>query len=361
MKKKIFLNGRFLTQPITGVQRTAHELIKALDKLIEECVIDKSSFEFILIAPKGELMSLQLNHIRLVQKGFLKGNLWEQFELPIYTLNYLLISMGYVSCLIKRKQIIIMHDAGTFSHPHFFKSTFRAWYKFAISILTKVSLHIITVSEFSKKELIKHTKIKENKVTVIYNAPDHIKHYTEPDDEFKDKIKQMQPYFLGVSSLHPHKNFEVLSKASVSADLAEYKIAIAGGANSRSFQTVVLDKSVVMLGYVSNQQLKYLYSHASLFIFPSLFEGFGIPPLEAMILGCPVLSSNATALPEILGDACEYFDPLNVDDLVSKMEGLVKNKTRLDELQQNGYERAALYNWKKSAACLLELIKKFGA
>lgn len=359
MKKKIFLNGRFLTQSITGVQRTAHELIKALDNLIDESFIDPDQYELILIAPKEDLQQLHLKHIRLIQKGFLKGNLWEQLELPIYTFNHLLVSMGYVSSLLKRKQIIVMHDAATFSHPLFFKLAFRTWYKFAISILNKIALHIITVSKYSKSELIKYTKIKGDKVSVIYNAPGHIELYKEPEDEFKEKIKKLQPFFLGVSSLHPHKNFEMLSEAIVKADLSGYKMLIAGGAHAKSFEKVTLHNSIVVLGYVTNEQLKYLYSNASLFIFPSLFEGFGIPPLEAMMLGCPVLSSTATALPEVLGDACEYFDPHNVNDLVAKIEALVKNKTRLDELRDSGYERAALYNWKTSAVSLFELIKKF--
>jgi len=359
MRKRIFFNGRFLTQSITGVQRTAHEMVKALDCLIDEGIIDPNQFEFILIVPKGTIMSLELRHIRQVQKGFLSGNLWEQLELPFYTFGHLLISMGSISSLLKTRQMVVVHDAATFSNPASFKRIFSAWYQAAIRILSKTALQIITVSNYSKAQLIKYTGIKLDRISVIYNGADHIKNFGDADEEFKKKIDMLHPFMLGVSSLHPHKNFEVLSKAIVSADIAEYKMVIAGGAHAKSFDKIVLDKSVIVLGYVTNEQLKYLYSKASLFIFPSLFEGFGIPPLEAMMLGCPVLSSNTTAVPEVLGDACQYFDPHNVNDLVSKLEALVKNKDRLLELKQKGYERAGLYKWKTSATSLFELIKRF--
>lgn len=359
MKKKVFFNGRFLTQPITGVQRTAHEMVRALDHLIGEGIIDGKEFEFILIVPKGKILFLQLNHIRQLQKGFFSGNLWEQVELPLYTFGHLLISMGSISALLKKKQMVIVHDAATFSNPAYFKFIFRTWYQTAIRVLSKTALQIITVSRYSKEQLVKYTRIKENRISVISNAADHITGFGDADEEFKKKIDALQPFMLGVSSLHPHKNFEILSKAVVMADIAEYRMVIAGGAYPKSFDTIVLDESVIVLGYVTNEQLKYLYSKAALFIFPSLFEGFGIPPLEAMIMGCPVLSSNTTSLPEVLGDACEYFDPHDVQDLIGKIEMLVHNKNRLQELREKGYERAAGYSWEKSAVAMLALIKKF--
>ena len=359
MKKQVFFNGRFLTQSITGVQRTAHEMVKALDSLIDEDIIDKNEYDFVLIVPKGEIPAPGLKHFRFIKKGFLTGNLWEQLELPIYTFGHLLISMCSVSAIFKTKQMVFVHDAATLSHPASFKPIFRTWYQTAIRLFSKTILQMITVSNYSKAQLIKYTRIKESRISVIYNAADHICRFGEADAAFKKKIDGLQPFMLGVSSLHPHKNFEVLSKAIVSADLSEYKMLIAGGAHAKSFAKIELDDSIVVLGYVTNEQLKYLYSKASLFIFPSLFEGFGIPPLEAMILGCPVLSSNTTALPEVLGGGCGYFDPHSVNDLVVKLESLVKNKKRLQELQQKGYEQAALYNWKRSAAALFALIKKF--
>ena len=359
MKKKIYFNGRFLTQPITGVQRTAHEMLKALDSLIDEGIIDGNEFEFILVVPRGTTVFLQLKHIRQLQKGFLTGNLWEQVELPLYTFGHLLVSMGSISAILKRKQMVIVHDAATFSNPSFFKLIFRTWYQAPIRILSKTALQIITVSHYSKAQLIKYTGVKENRISVIYNAANHITGFADADENFKKRINELQPFMLGVSSLHHHKNFEILSKAIVLADLAEYKMVIAGGAYPKSFDKIVLDESIIVLGYVSNEQLQYLYSKASLFIFPSLFEGFGIPPLEAMILGCPVLSSNTTAVPEVLGDACEYFDPHNVNDLVYKLEELVNDKSRLQDLQRKGYERAAMYSWKKSAVAMFTLIKKF--
>jgi glycosyltransferase involved in cell wall biosynthesis len=356
MRQKVFLNGRFLTQPITGVQRTAYELVTALDDLLDKGNVDKEMWSFTLIY-SGELINpIKLKHIRLLKRGVLKGNLWEQLELPFYTLGYLLVSMCTVSALLKRKQMVMVHDAAFLVNPASFSLLFRIWYKFAIAILGKVARRIITVSNFSKQELVKHAGFKSEKITVIYNAADHILTYGEPEMDFKSKVLAMQPYCLAVSSLSANKNFKGLSQAIQKIDFKNHNMLIAGGVMS-TLRYSEADNSVTYLGYVSNEQLRFLYANAALFIFPSFYEGFGIPPLEAMISGCPVLSTNTSSLPEVLGEACEYCDPANPDDIAAKISGLLNNPDRLRSLQTLGYAQAAKYSWHKSAMSLFSLIK----
>lgn len=357
MKRKIFLNGRFLTQPVTGVQRTAVELVKGLDALIEEKVINENEYEFVLIY-SGELINhLELKFIRVCKKGILKGNLWEQLELPVYTAGHLLISMCTVSTLLKRKQMVIVHDASPIVNPQFFSFIFRLWYRIAVTVLGKVARQIITVSNFSKSELVSRIGIKEGKIEVIYNAADHILRIDDCEQSFKDRILALQPYCLAVSSLSANKNFKVISKAFNQTEFSGYRMLVAGG-KSNTLNYDALDKGITSLGYVTNEQLKYLYTNASLFIFPSFYEGFGIPPLEAMICGCPVLASNASALPEVLEKSVEYFDPGNAEELAIKLHKIVKETQKIEDLRQKGLDQAQKYSWKKSALYLYKLIEK---
>jgi glycosyltransferase involved in cell wall biosynthesis len=356
MKKIIYLNGRFVTQSITGVQRTAYEIVSALDKLIDKGEIDGEKIEFRLIYSGVIINPIELKHIKLIKKGILKGNLWEQFELPFYTGSNLLISMCTVSTLFKRNQVVFVHDASFAVNPQFFSFLFRTWYNFAISMLGKITRQIITVSNFSKSELNHHVGISTEKIAIIYNAADHILTYGDPDDQFKQKINALKPYCLAVSSLSANKNFSGLSEAVQQIDFEKYHMLIAGGVAS-TLQQATPDPSVTYLGYVTNAELKYLYTNASLFLFPSFYEGFGIPPLEAMLCGCPAAVSNTSSLPEILGDAVAYFNPYEPDSIAHKINTLLNNPTLLAVLKHKGYDKATQYNWKKSALQLFNIIR----
>jgi glycosyltransferase involved in cell wall biosynthesis len=264
--------------------------------------------------------------------------------------------MCTVSALLKRKQIVMVHDASFLVNPASFSFAFRIWYRFAITILGKIARHIITVSYFSKSELIKHAGFKREKISVVYNAADHILKYGEPDEQFKQKILALRPYCLAVSSLSLNKNFKGLSEAIGKIDFRNYHMLVAGGVIS-TLKYSASDDGVKYLGYVTNEELKYLYANASLFIFPSFYEGFGIPPLEAMISGCPVLSSNTSAMPEILGDAAAYCDPSDSNDIAFQINDLINNGQLLHTLRDKGFEQACRYNWKASALDFFSVIK----
>jgi glycosyltransferase involved in cell wall biosynthesis len=354
---KIYLNGRFLTQSLTGVQRTAYEVVIALDGLIEEGVIDKQQYRFILIYPGKPDHLPKLKHIELLNKGVLKGNLWEQLELPVYTAGSLLVSMCTISSLLKRKQIVVVHDASFMVNPQFFSKLFRTWYRFAIPWLAKASRHMITVSEFSRQELIKHIKVATNKISVIPNAADHLLKVDSPEQVFRSKVDALKPFCLSVSSLSANKNFKGLSEAIDKIEFKVFKMVVAGGVSS-TLSAAKPSESIHYLGYVKNEELKYLYSNASLFIFPSFYEGFGIPPIEAMICGCPVLASKTSSLPEVLGDAAEYCDPHDINDMAEKIKSLLNDPGKLEAMTAKGLQKASEYSWKKTALKFYEIITR---
>lgn len=359
MTKKVYINGRFLTSPFSGVQRSAFELILALDKVLARKSLLLKEYSFIILYSGNIINPIELTNISIQKKGILKGNLWEQLELPLYTLRHLLINLCSIAPVIKRKQLVLIHDASFFVNKTYFSFAFRIWYKFAIPIIGLFSKHILTVSEFSKSELIKYAAINSNKISVIYNSADHIARFQKPSTEFVDKISKLRPYCLAVSNLGANKNFKGLNLALNLIDFKPYNMVIAGAAQRVLNATSTVEGKSVYLGYIDNNELSYLYSHATLFIFPSFYEGFGIPPLEAMISGCPVIASQTSSIPEICGFACAYFDPYQPVDMATKIEKLLNDPERLIELKTLGKIQASKYNWEESGKNLLSIVAKY--
>ena len=166
------------------------------------------------------------------------------------------------------------------------------------------------------------------------------------------------PFLLAVGSSSPHKNLAIVVKAIEKSPDNSYNLVIAGGTFSKVFNAVesVESERIIRLGYVTDAQLRALYSQAVGFIFPSIYEGFGLPPLEAMACGCPVICSNKASLPEVCGDAALYFDPLNILDIEQRLNRFMTESTLRDLLREKGFARAKQYTWEKSAIMLLNTI-----
>lgn len=350
---KIYINGRFLTQRITGVQRYALEITRALDSLISD---DKNlqKHEYIVIAPKKVLYSIKLNNIQVVQKGILKGHLWEQLELPIYSHDGFLMNFCNCAPLIKRNQTVTIHDAAVSAMPNSFSWVFRTWYKLMFMWLGRSLEHIFTVSEFSKKELHKYYDIPLSKIHVTYNGIDHIKRLKADESIIDREDLKGKKYVLAVSSMNPSKNFPLV--LDVARLMPDVEFIIAGGSNAKVFKSAGLDvpQNARLIGYVSDEELMALYRYASVFVYPSLYEGFGIPPLEAMMCGCPVVVSDIEVFHEVYGDSVEYCGCHNISQWVEVLTKIVNKKNVSPYL--NNYQ-CCKYIWKEQAQSLLENIE----
>ena len=358
MSTKIFINGRFLTQKVTGVQRYAIELVQALDRLLENDLIQKSAFNFILLSPKGAIHFLNLKNILIKEVGVLTGHAWEQIELPSYTFGNLLLNFCNTGPLIKRKQLVTICDASVFAYPRGYSVLFRFWYMFMLPVLGFVALRIITISEFSKSELIRYCKISPKKLFPILLGTEQLMH-SRLDLSFLALHGLTEvPYVLAVSSLNPNKNFSGLIRAIEMLGDVNFKIVIAGGMNSKVFsdRPVFLSNFVTQVGYVTDDELRLLYQNASCFVYPSLYEGFGLPPLEAMASGCPVIVSNIASLPEVCGEAALYCDPFDPLDIAEKIQLLMADVDLRNELIARGFERVKKFTWDKCALETVELI-----
>lgn len=347
----ININARFLTQPITGVQRYAIELVKALDAMLESGELDKKHVSFVLLAPKRTCHELNLRHITLKQIGILKGHLWEQIELPLYSCGHLLLNFCNTGPILKSKQIVTICDASVFACPSGYSKAFRLWYQFLLPILGRNSKEIITISEFSKSELIKYCGIIPDKISPTLLGVESFSGL-EMDEAILDKHGlNATPYVLAVSSMNPNKNFTALVQAIEMLGDVNFKVVIAGGTNSRVFggDAAQLPGFVTRVGYVSDAELQALYKHAACFVFPSLYEGFGLPPLEAMACGCPVIVSKAASLPEVCGEAALYCDPYSPADIAEKIKRLMGDAALRNDLREKGLARARQFTWEKCA------------
>lgn len=351
--KKIYINGRFLTQNITGVQRYAIEIVKALDKYLNDNKLnDKYKFE--IVCPKNIKQKLILKNIEIKKIGSLKGHLWEQIELPLYVKNKFLFNFCNCAPLVKKNQIVTIHDVAVCAVPYAYSKTFRIWYKFMYKILTSRLKKIFTVSEFSKKELNKYFNIPLDRVEVTYNGIDHMKNI-KPDENIFSKFGiEKNNYILAVSSLNPSKNFRlILETAKISP---EFNFVIAGGTNSNIFkeQGLEITSNVKFIGYVNDEELVALYKYASCFVYPSIYEGFGIPPLEAMYFNCPVIVSDIEVFKEIYMDSVLYCDINDNNILREKIILLSKNsmmKNFVINKMQNLKEK---YKWNNIISYLLK-------
>jgi len=258
--------------------------------------------------------------------------------------------------------IVTIHDTSYL----YFKDEFlkrdlyklTSWSEKAIKNAAKV----ITVSESTKKDVIKNYHVPSSKIKVIHNGFNTDK--IAKDNTTSTYSLPKGPYLLYVGTIQPRKNIKTLITAfkSFHKKNPEYKLILVGKMGwlfGSIFEYVLKEKLedvVIFTGYVSNSQLAALYKKAACFVFPSLYEGFGIPILEAMNYKCPVISSNASSLPEVGGDAALYFDPKDPIDLEKKIELVISDAALRKSLEAKGLKRVELFSWDKSAQLTLDTI-----
>lgn len=354
MKKKLFVNGRFLTQPLSGMQRYAQELITALDELFDEDARLLGQFDPVVFVPRIEHRRPAWKHFSIAETGRMKGHAWEQIELGWAAKGGILLNLTSAGPLLHSKSVLVMHDAGVFAHPEHFSKTYGMWHRFLRPKLARRAWKLVTISEFSRRELAKYCRVPADAFTIIGDSAEHILKVT-PDTAILAR-NDLTPgnYALTVGNQTPNKNIAFAVKAFLDAEIPGWKLAVAGGGSDRIFgQDGLQDHaSIVKLGRVSDEELRALYENAGVFLFPSRYEGFGVPPLEAILLGCPVISSDTSAMPEILSGCatlCSIQDTLFFRETLRM---IVSQRPRSGDLLRFSEEIGRRYNWKTAAKIL---------
>lgn len=337
---QLFVNARFLTQDVTGVQRYAIEICKRLKTLRPETRF---------LTPEGVKHEALAEQLGAEVVGRLSGHAWEQLELPFLTRGRPLLSLCNTGPLLHPRQVVTLHDAAAFAVPEAYSRAFRSWYRVLFTGLGRTAKGILTSSRFSQRELRRYAYIPESKLLVAHLGREHI-FATPADSGILDKQSlRERPFLLAVGSSSPHKNFGALVRALEKLGRTDFRVVIAGGSNPRVHAaTGALPESVLHVGYVSDGELRALYEGAAGFVHPAYYEGFGIPPLEAMTLGCPVIVSNAASLPEVCGEAALYFDPFNEADIADKIQRFMQDEALQTRLRTLGNEQAERFSWERT-------------
>jgi len=343
----IFINGRFLTQNMTGIQRFSYELCKALIN---------NGIEIIILAPKKIKKDYKLN-CRIIRLGIFSGILWEQFELPIFLLMHkspLLLNFGSPGPLFYSNRIVTVHDISFYFHPEWFSWVYRTYYRLITPVFTRLSKKVITVSEFSKSEIKRWLHIPDNKIVIINNGVSE----AFVNNPLKPALTKGK-YILSVASLDPRKNLDSLVEAYRLSGIEREDIRLVlAGRSSPLFNMKMSDEIIAnSMGYVPDEELAALYANAMLLVYPSLYEGFGIPPLEAMSLGCPVILSDIPVFRELFGEAAHYVDPYSIESISEGIIKVLTNESYRNELISLGHEKVKQYGWDKSAKKLAGIIK----
>jgi len=266
------------------------------------------------------------------------------------------------------RSVVTIHDCIHLRFPQYLPS--RLGYAYARSSLWVAahrSARVLTVSEASKRDILEYFRVPESKVTVIYNAIDERFHEEPPADEVmrvQERYQLTDPFILYAGNIKPHKNLERLIEAFHMVrrgELEHVKLLIIGDEISkyatlrRAVHRYKLHKHVRFFGFVPDATLAILYRLARVFVFPSLYEGFGLPPLEAMASGTPVITSNLSSLPEVVGDAAMLIDPYQPDAIAGAMRRVLQDERLRDDMRERGLARVREFSWGRSVKRVREI------
>jgi glycosyltransferase involved in cell wall biosynthesis len=325
--------------------------------------------EFVVLCrPVDRDLNLPLGpNFRIVVEGAATYSFGEQLRIPLRLARErvrLVHEPHYVlPAAVPCRSIVTIHDCIHLMFPQYLPN--RAAYVYARGAMwtaTRKASRILTVSEASRRDILRFFDVPEDRVQVVYNAIDE-RFLDGPDEAAMDRVRQRyqldHPFALYVGNIKPHKNVERLIAAFGrvrAAGLDELRLVIIGDEISKypSLRQMVhrhqLDKHVRFLGFQPAATLSSFYRLARVFVFPSLYEGFGLPPLEAMACGVPVVTSNVSSLPEVAGDAALLVDPYDVDAIAGAIRRAVEDETLRQELSARGLARARQFSWTDSVA-----------
>jgi glycosyltransferase involved in cell wall biosynthesis len=335
---QVAVNGRYAIHRVTGMQRYAREIVSRLEPRLT------------VVKPRRSIRGI-------------RGHLWEQVVLPLRLGKMPLWSPCATGPLAVRSQVVTIHDCAFFDQAACFSRGFAAWYQWLVPRLAQRASAIITISRFSRDRIVEFCRVSEQKIAVIYNGVDGRFRPQEPAD-IATGIRPLslpRPYVLCVGSLEPRKNLRRLLAAwtLLAREYPDVWLVLAGS-EGKVFNDAGLREMpprVHLTGYLGDESLPAVYAGAELFVFPSIYEGFGLPVIEAMACGTPVVCSGTTALAEIAGGAAELVNPHEVECIAEGMRCLLNDTRRRNSLIAAGIAQSQKFSWDSAAEAVWRVLR----
>lgn len=349
---------------ISGVERYVIELVNNIAKVYKtanfEIYCQKSGLKYFNNLPQN---------FEIKVSPFSNKVLTEQIWLPIIinksSINLLHLTNLAPSPLIRKKSIITIHDAVPWRYVSVLSVGMKYYCKPILTFFIKQKKpYIITDSEFSKNEISSLLHIEKGKISTVYIGKN--KSFRKSDNESIDKIKKKfnitSNYLIVLGTIEPRKNLDrlLLAYEKIAGKISESLVIVGrhGWQKELKISKKIRDR-VILTGFVQDSDLIPLISGARAFLFPSFYEGFGLPLIEAQSCGIPCIISNKTSLPEIAGDSVSYFDPFDIDSIAESIEKTLANPDKLIELSQKGFTNALKYSWINCAKQSFLIYAKF--
>lgn len=361
----LVFNGKFLTNDLTGVHRVAFELIHACGRLRHEGNGADAPME--IAVPSNAILprwhaAQTLDRFRIMH-GVSHGHTWEQLELPWRARGKVLINLCNLAPALKKKSITMIHDAHVFNVPLSYSFRFRSVYRTAIPLIGRFHSHIVTVSRYSQAEIVKHKIAAPEKISVVHNGVDHMLRF-KADYDILDKLDlRLRTYVVGLSSDQLHKNIGLLLRAFCDPRLRDVRCVLIGQDRRQEFMQAgfSVPENIVFSGPLSDDELRGLLEAATATVCPSTTEGFGLLPLEGMVLGCPAIVSRRGSLPEICGTAAVYVEPHDAEGWVAAIAHFCRHGDDREAYAQRGRVQAGKFTWSLAARHLLDLCDRMTA
>jgi glycosyltransferase involved in cell wall biosynthesis len=368
---RIGIDARFFGTIGKGLGRYTQKLIENLE------LIDEKNEYFVFLRQENfDEYQPKNPHFQKILADYCWYSFSEQINMPRllnkYNLDLVHFPHFNVPLFYKKPFIITIHDLilihfptlrGTTLNPLFYWLKFAA-YKLVIKSAIERAKKIIAVSNFTKDDISKRYKSAENKIIVTYEACDlHIHKSAESSDTILNNYGIIKPYILYVGNAYPHKNLEALILGFKDFNQNKKYQLVLVGKEDYFYKRLknITEKNqvanVVFTGFVPDEELDLIYRQAEIYIFPSLYEGFGLPPLEAMARGIPVASSDHPCMREILEQSAYYFDASRSENITKTIKDLIDDKNLKNDLIARGYQQVKKYSWEKMASETLEIYK----
>lgn len=355
------INGRFLSQPLTGVQRYAVEIVRALDAELTRGHPLARDLAVELIVPPGS-RDLDLETIATVTRGAFGGHAWEQLVLPSAVKGGL-VSLGNAGPVAVRRHIVCMHDVNTRVFPASYSATYRALQAILLPILGRTARKIATVSHYSADQLVRHGICDRGKLVIAANGHEHVRRWRAEHSASTRAVAGPHTIVM-IGTPAPHKNLALILGLAGRLAAAGMRVAIVGDRHEAVYRAVGLGADpagVTWLGRIDDGEMAALLQDCLCLAFPSFVEGFGLPPLEAMAIGCPVVASDRASLPELCGDAALYAPPDSPDAWLACFSRLNGDAVLRRDIVERGRERAKRFSWAMSARTYIEAMSAVDA